>query len=204
VILTTARSQQSDAQQQVEQQLLSVKQRLASVNTDQVNAQKDLLTAQIAAYTAQLESGKASLTSGEDSISAANKILELAPALNVAVTSIASSGQSTANLVNTPCTVIPINLQVSGNFSSIRDFVRALGQTFPSSIVTLVQASGSPGNSAVEDSSVSSDSSSPIPETSPQPSTTPSPVPVSPQPGAKILAPVSATINLVVYGYGGR
>jgi Tfp pilus assembly protein PilO len=205
--LGMTRSQQADQKQQFEQQLLQAKKKLALIKTDDLVAQKDQLTVQIAVYNSQLNSAEAKLYSSEDSISATGDILSTAADCGVDIVTIGESEQSSESLAKTQFNAIPLNIQVQGDFDTIRDFVLALTKTFPTSAAKVVQENSNPvaatDGSTQDSAAVAAPSASP--EATPLSSPTPTPVAsLAPTPAPITPKPVTATISLVIYSYGGK
>jgi Tfp pilus assembly protein PilO len=196
--LGMARSQQSDLQQQLSQQLSLTKVRLASFNNESLAAQKEQLTAQISSYTSQFNSAKTKLSSQDDSISASDTVLKTAVDSGVDVINMTSSGQSAQKLAQTDFTTISLNIQVEGDFNTIDNFVVALSEKFPTSLASTVQENANPPPPPSPVSTAWLSATLPaVPGSTPAAS--PSPTPVQ-----KTFRPVSATISLVIYNYGGK
>lgn len=197
VSLGMTRSQQSTQQELLKQQLSQAQTKLASFKNEDLTAQKDQLTAQVAQYNSQLESAKGQLNSNQDSISASGIILETASQTNVQIVSISSPGEGTGDVAGTPCSILPFNIQVNGDFASVRDFVALLTQKFPTSSAQTVQA-----QAVLPSTTPTPAQPSTIPTASP--TSTPAPTASSGVPPSATATTGSATVALVIYSYGGK
>jgi hypothetical protein len=183
VYMVVVRTQQTEQQAQIQERLSLAQKKLALMSNDEVITQKDRLTQEIEEYQARMVMVKKQLTSQEDSISVSGLILKIAGGCGVNIVNISSPGKGSADLYGTSCSTLPVGIEAGGDYGNIRDFVAVLSREFPTSLVSMVQASTA---------------ASPL---------SPSPGPASETQGLFLpvtAGPVTATINLVIYSYEGK
>lgn len=194
ISLVMSRSQQTDRQNQLQEDLTQANVKLAQIKLDGLIEQKDTLTRQIASYEAQTAENKALLTYSKDSIDTTHAILEEAKKQAVDIIDLTSPGISTEQLEGNPCEALSFNLRVKGNIRNIADFTCGLSNTFPTSVIKSVNMEIQPPQPAP--------TASPLAETlAPH---APSPAP-SPTPDLQLPAKnTTVNINLVIYKYKGK
>lgn len=185
--LGLARSQQTDRQKDLQEKLTLAQKKLASINNEELIAQKERLNLEIKGYQAQTAEVTRQLNFPEDSISVSGLLFKTAGSCKVNITQISSTGRTKADLYGTPCSSLSVNIEVEGCYDKISNFLFALSREFPTSTVSMVQASA-----AVSASPSSPDSPSPS-----TPSIMSSPTTASSIPAENEA--VRATINLVIY-----
>ncbi len=189
--LGMTRSRQASQKDDLEQQLAQANKKLSLSQTADLAEQKDRLTQQINQSNARIASSRGQLSSSEDSISATNIILTAAADCNVDIVSIGSSAVSSEKLAGLDFSTLPMAIDVQGEFNSITNFVVELSQKFPTGTAKVVSETA-----AAPRPSPSSTPTATGNVTAPTPTPTPSLTPAK--------QPVSATISLVIYNYGGK
>lgn len=183
VCLGLLRSQQTDKQKQLQDKLVLAQKKLASINYEDLISQKERLALEIEGYQGQAAGVKKALTFPEDSISISGQIFNTARSCGVDVANMTSTGRVKAELYGTPCSSLPVNIEASGSYGEISNFLYALSREFPTSTVTTVQAKAEGSNAVTSLSS----------------SVTPLPYPSATAP--EKTAAIKAIINMVIYTY---
>lgn len=173
-------SSQNDEHKKVQQNLAAAQKRLTSLNNEPLAAQKEQLKLEVEDHKAQTALVRQHLVSPEDSVSATDLILETARDRGVDIVRITSPGESKGSLAGTQCITLPVGIEARGEFGTIREFVRALTEVFPTSLVTSVQAKAASHRSDDEEE----EKSAPVYTYDPT------------------TDPVTARISLVIYSYG--
>jgi hypothetical protein len=178
VCLGLIRSQQTDQQKLLQEQLALAQKKLDLISSDELMAQKERLTLELGEYATKKTIAEKQLTFSEDSMAISELILKTARSCGVNMVNINSSGKSKTNLSGTSCISTQIGIEVSGEYGDISTFLVALSREFPTSLVDMVQASTQAPSAA-----------SPLSDTSPV---------TTEVPGDEVDA-AKGTINLVIY-----
>ena len=139
ISLIMTRSQQTDRQNRLQDDLTQARVKLAQIKLDPLVEQKDTLIRQISTYESQTAESKALLTYSGDSIDTTNTILAEAQKQAVDIVDLTSPGVATEELDGNKCETLSFNLRVKGNIHNIADFTCGLSNTFPTSIIKSVQ-----------------------------------------------------------------
>jgi Tfp pilus assembly protein PilO len=195
--LVMARSQQTEQQNTLQEDLRKANLNLSQIKLDDLTAQKDDLTLKIDEYDTMTAETKAILTSSKDSIDTTNAILEEAQTRGVYIKDLSSPGTATEMLDGNSCEILQLNIIVTGNIQNMADFVRGLSKTFPTSVIKSMQmkiSTPSPTPTGVpiqaEEVSAASPESSPAPDQEETEET--------PREDTEI------NINLVIYNFKGK
>ena len=150
ISLGMTHSSQSDQQRQLQEKLDAANKTLTAVDVDGLTATREKLTQDAAMYASQIDAAKSKLDAKWDDVGAIRAALAVAATLGVDVLSVNSSGVGQAELAGAPCATLSLDFGVQGTFSSLRDFVSGLTQTFPIGIVKLVQLDSQANQSDTE------------------------------------------------------
>jgi hypothetical protein len=135
ISLVMTRSQQTNDQNKLQENLKLANAKLALIKTDELTAQQEKLTTQIADYEAQTVATKAILAYSQDSIDTTTTILGEAREQGVDLLSITSPGRTTELLDGNPCETLALKVRIKGSTHNIADFIYSLSKTFPTGVI---------------------------------------------------------------------
>lgn len=138
VYLNTNHNQQVEGQGKLNDELAFVKQRVNMIQVEPLNSQLALLNEQLSRTMADVESAKASLSEEVKSVDIGDRLLQLAGASGVEMTSIISPGRGTEDMEGVICSILPLTVQVKGEITNIITFIASLNNSLDTGVVKTV------------------------------------------------------------------
>ena len=139
--LGLTRSQQLQAQSQLDEELGVAEMRLNKLGVEELRLQQEDLQRQLDERIAELAEAKDKMRQTVESIDVTDEFFEIAQSCYVKIDSISSSNIKSDKFGNINCSVITINALVEGETSNIINFVIKLNSDFTTGIVKSAQIS---------------------------------------------------------------
>lgn len=138
VYLNTNHNQQVEGQGKLNDELAFVKQRISMIQVEPLNSQLASLNEQLSRTMADVESAKESLSVEVKSVDIGDRLLQLAGASGVEMTSIISPGRGTEDMEGVICSILPLTVQVKGEITNIITFIASLNNSLDTGVVKTV------------------------------------------------------------------
>jgi len=133
--LWVMRSQQTQEQERLSEELSVAAVKLDNFNSDELLSQQAKLEEQLNQTLSQIEATKAEISQATDSISVSGTLFDIAELAGVEVTSISSAQPSVSTWQGIPCLVLPLNITVEGDVSNLITFIGKVDRTLTTAVI---------------------------------------------------------------------
>jgi type II secretory pathway pseudopilin PulG len=133
--LWVRRSQQTQEQERLSEELSVAAVKLDNFNSDELLSQQVKLEEQLNQTLSQLEATKAEISQSTDSISVSGTLFDIAELAEVEVTSISSGQPSVSKWQEIPCLVLPLNVTVEGDVPNLITFIGKVDRTLTTAVI---------------------------------------------------------------------
>ena len=133
--LWVMRSQQTQEQERLSEELSVAAVKLDNFNSDELLSQQAKLEEQLNQTLSQIEATKAEISQATDSISVSGTLFDIAELAEVEVTSISSAQPSVSTWQGIPCLVLPLNITVEGDVSNLITFIGKVDRTLTTAVI---------------------------------------------------------------------
>ena len=136
-------TQRVDQQEVLYEELALAEERLANIDLEPLQTQQEDLENRLSQVLSQLQSSvaKTTLSQTVESIDTTDNLFQIAEVSNVEITAISSSGLGSADLEGITCSTLPVTVTAEGDVSDLVKFVVNLNEDFTNGAVKSVDIS---------------------------------------------------------------